>query len=425
MGQLRVRNLGKAYKRYARKSGRLLEWLGAPKRHELKWVLSDITFDVEPGETVGIVGSNGAGKSTLLKLIAGTSVPTTGRIEASGSISALLELGIGFHADFTGRQNVYMAGSIRGLSGERMTALMPEIEDFAEIGDYIDQPVRVYSSGMHVRLAFAVATAVRPEILIIDEALSVGDAYFAHKSFERIRRFRDQGTTLLFVSHNPGAVKSLCDRALLLDQGQLIRDDAPDAVLDYYNAMIAVQQADAQITQTERQSGPRMTRSGSKAARIESVELLSGGKPVRALLSGTPAVIRIEIEVGEPLPELTVGILLRDRLGNDVFGTNTFHCDAPPGPLAAGQRLAVEFAFDALNLGVGSFSLTTALHTKETHISANYDWWDRALVFQVLQGEGPRGVGVCSLPLTVAWSQLESTAGAEEHPARAMKGGHA
>jgi lipopolysaccharide transport system ATP-binding protein len=409
MGHLRVRNLGKAYKRYPRKSGRLLEWLGAPAQHQLRWVLRDVSFDVAPGETVGIVGSNGAGKSTLLKLIAGTTTPTAGSVEASGTISALLELGIGFHPDFTGRQNVYMAGSIRGLDGERMAELMADIEEFAEIGDYLDQPIRVYSSGMQVRLAFSVATAIRPEILIIDEALSVGDAYFSHKSFERIRRFRDQGTTLLFVSHNPGAVKTLCDRALLLDQGQVIRDDAPDAVLDYYNAMIAVQQADAQISQTERETGGvRVTRSGSRDAKVESVELLCNGTPVRALVAGVPATIRVEVGIEQPLPELTVGILLRDRLGNDVFGTNTFYCHTPISNLAAGQRLAVEFAFEALQLGVGTFSLTTALHTKESHISANYDWWDRALVFQVLAGEGPRGIGVCRLPVSVSWTDRGS-----------------
>jgi lipopolysaccharide transport system ATP-binding protein len=421
MGQLRVRNLGKAYKRYARKSGRLMEWLGAPPQHELRWVLRDITFEVEPGETVGIVGSNGAGKSTLLKLIASTTTPTAGSVEASGSISALLELGIGFHPDFTGRENVYMAGSIRGLDAERVSALMPEIEDFAEIGDYLDQPIRVYSSGMQMRLAFSVATAIRPEILIIDEALSVGDAYFAHKSFERIRKFRDLGTTLLFVSHSPGAVKTLCDRALLVDHGTLIRDGPPDAVLDYYNAMIAVQQADTQIRQTEKETGRVGTRSGNRQARIENVELYTGGKPVRALRSGEQATIRLEIQVEEPLPELTAGILLRDRLGNDVFGTNTFHCQVPSGKLAAGQRLAVEFAFPALNLGIGSYSLTTALHAKEMHISSNYDWWDRALVFEVVPGDGPVAIGVCSLPVKVRWNGLDSDTA---RPPEATKGAH-
>lgn len=417
MSHLRVRNLGKAYKRYARKRGRLLEWLGAPAQHELRWVLKDVTFEVAAGESVGIVGSNGAGKSTLLKLIAGTTPPTHGVVEAGGSVSALLELGIGFHPEFTGRQNVFMSGSIRGLSPEQVDKMMAEINDFAEIGDYLDQPLRTYSTGMQLRLAFAVATAVRPDILIVDEALSVGDAYFMHKSFDRIRHFRDQGTTLLFVSHNPGAVKTLCDRAILLESGHMLRDGSPDAVLDYYNALIAVQQADASIRQSERETGRVVTRSGSNDARIETVDLLSGGVPVRALRSGDPATIRLGIQVARAIPELTAGILIRDRFGNDVFGTNTFHCKAPPTEVVPGHRLTVEFAFKALDLGIGSYSLTTALHTRDSHISANYDWWDRALVFQVVQGNGPLAIGVCNLPVAVAWTGARAAGGNDPAPA--------
>jgi lipopolysaccharide transport system ATP-binding protein len=364
-----------------------------------------ITFDVQPGEAVGLVGANGAGKSTLLKLITGTSMPTEGTVETTGSVSALLELGLGFHPEYTGRQNAYMAGSLRGLDSARMGELMPEIERFAEIGDYIDQPMRTYSSGMQVRLAFAVATAVRPDILIVDEALSVGDAYFSHKSFERIRAFRAQGTTLLFVSHSPGAVKALCDRAVLLDHGELLRDGPPDAVLDYYNARIAVQQADAEIRQVEAETGRWVTRSGSGDVRMASVELLSGGAPVRALRAGDPATVRMEIAVEKAVPELTAGVLFRDRLGNDIFGTNTFHCGAMQRDLVPGQRLVVEFDFPALNLGTGSFSLTTALHTQESHISANYDWWDRALVFDVVRGPGPVSIGSSVIPVQVRWQE--------------------
>jgi len=423
MGTLRIRSLGKAYKRYTRKWGRLAEWFGAPPQHQRRWVLRNISFDVEPGEAVGIIGSNGAGKSTLLKLIAGTTQPTEGAVTTTGNVSALLELGIGFHPDFTGRENVYMAGSIRGLPPDVISGLMADIEEFAEIGDYLDQPIRTYSSGMHVRLAFSIATAVRPDILVVDEALSVGDAYFMHKSFERIRQFRNQGTTLLFVSHNPGAVKTLCDRCILIDHGEALRDGPPDAVLDYYNAMVAVQQADLAIRQTERETGQWITRSGSSAALIERVELFSRGVPVRAVRTGDPVTIRLDVVVQEALPELTAGILIRDRLGNDVFGTNTFHCNAPVPRLEAGRRTAVEFTFDSLPLGAGSFSLTTALHTGESHISANYDWWDRALVFQVVPGDGPHGIGVCRIPVCVKWVEGSEPPSAElgesSHPAAA------
>jgi len=239
MGYLRVRNVGKAYKRYPGKWVRLAEWITGGERHEKHWVLRDISFDVAPGQAVGIIGVNGAGKSTLLKIITGTTQPTTGSVEAGGRIAALLELGMGFHPDFTGRQNVYMGGQILGLSTEQISELMPEIEAFAEIGDYIDQPLRTYSSGMQVRLAFSVATVQRPDILIVDEALSVGDAYFQHKSFNRIREFREQSTTLLIVSHDRSAIQSLCDRAVLLERGFVIKDGYPEEVMDFYNAIIA------------------------------------------------------------------------------------------------------------------------------------------------------------------------------------------
>ena len=323
MGHLRVSNLGKAYKRYRHKWGRLAEWMGLGVQHDLNWVLHDVTFEVAAGQAVGIVGSNGAGKSTLLKLIARTVRPTAGTFETGGRVAALLELGIGFHSDFTGRENVYMAGHILGIPGEQLSTLMSAIERFAEIGDYFDQPVRTYSSGMQVRLAFSVATAIRPDILIIDEALSVGDTYFQHKSFERIRKFRDEGTTLLFVSHSPEMIKTLCDRAILLERGELLRDDEPDAVMDYYNGLIALKRADYEIRQVRTPTAGVVTRSGSAEATIVAIELLADGKSSRAVRSGDEVTIRITIATNAAMPELTAGFLIRDRLGNDVFGTNT------------------------------------------------------------------------------------------------------
>ena len=209
----------------------------------MHWILQGIDLAIAPGETVGLIGINGAGKSTLLKILAGTTRPTTGSLHMTGRVAALLELGMGFHPDFSGRQNVHMAGQLMGLSAANLQDLMPAIEAFAEIGEYIDQPVRVYSSGMQMRLAFSIATAARPDILIVDEALSVGDAYFQHKSFDRIRQFRAQGTTILLVSHDKGVIQSICDRAILLSDGHIAMQGAPDAVMDYYNALLAEREA--------------------------------------------------------------------------------------------------------------------------------------------------------------------------------------
>jgi lipopolysaccharide transport system ATP-binding protein len=241
MGDIQVSGLGKAYKSYPNQWSRLAEWVlpSHKSKHQLHWVLKDVAFHLRAGEAVGIVGANGAGKSTLLKLLTGTTRPTAGRISISGRVAALLELGMGFHPDFTGRQNAMMGGQLLGLSVEEILKLMPDIEAFAEIGEYIDQPVRTYSSGMQMRLAFSVATARRPDILIVDEALSVGDSYFQHKSFERIREFRRGGTTLLIVSHDRTAIQTICDRAILLEGGLLVKEGLPVDVLDYYNALMA------------------------------------------------------------------------------------------------------------------------------------------------------------------------------------------
>jgi lipopolysaccharide transport system ATP-binding protein len=403
MGHVRVSRLGKAYKRYAHKSGRLREWLGLGLHHELVWVLRDVNLEVLPGEAVGIVGANGAGKSTLLKMVTGTVTPTTGKVEVAGRIASLLELGIGFDPNFTGRQNAMMTSALLGLPSGKLAALLPEIEAFAEIGDYMDQPLRTYSTGMQIRLAFSVATARRPDVLIVDEALSVGDAYFQHKSFDRIRHFRDEGTTLLLVSHSAAAVKTLCNRAVLLDHGVLLRDDVPDAVLDYYNALIAKQCAEHEIRQSESAAGTTTTRSGNARAVITRIELLSRGQSVRALRSGDPATVTVQIEVRDALPELTAGILFRDRLGNDVFGTNTFHLGANRASVAAGAILTVEFVFPSLDLGVGSYSLTAALHAQDTHVAENFDWWDRALVLQIVPGDRPMSIGVAALRVAVSW----------------------
>lgn len=410
MGDVVVHRVAKAYKRYPGKWSRLVEWVGGGIRHELRWVLQDTSFAVPSGQALALIGANGAGKSTLLKIIAGTIKPTRGTCTRTGRIGALLELGMGFHPEFTGRQNVYLASQLRGLTTREVTRVIAEIEEFAEIGDYIDQPVRTYSSGMAVRLAFSVATAVRPDVLIVDEALSVGDTYFQHKSFDRIRSFREKGTTLLFVSHSAAAVKTLCDRAILLDDGIVIQDGAPDTVLDYYNAVVAKHQADYEIRQVEVIPGKRLTRSGGREAEVISAELFVGGTPARAIRSGDKVMFRVEVRVNQLIRELAVGILLRDPLGNDVFGTNTFHHEMSLSHLAAGHVHTLDMHFPELRLGRGSYSVTIALHSGDTHLGDNYDWWDRVFVFQVLPSSHPMSIGVCDLDVQMQWQASRTIA---------------
>lgn len=399
MGTLTVRNLGKAYKQYPNRWSRLIEWVtpGTSRRHELKWVLQDINFTVEKGEALGIIGINGAGKSTLLKLITGTTRATTGSVSMVGRVAAMLELGMGFHPDFTGRQNAYMSGQLLGFSTEEITRLMPEIEAFAEIGDYIDQPVRVYSSGMQMRLAFSLATAIRPDILIVDEALSVGDAYFQHKSFDRIREFRKQGTTLLIVSHDKGAIQSICDRAILLSAGQLVMHGEPEAVMDFYNAKLADHQ-NQEVKQIVLSDGLVQTISGTGEVSFTEVSLLDSlGNPLKVITVGQKVTLLVKARCSQPLNELVLGYMIKDRLGQAVFGTNLYHHGQTIKNLVAGQTIECCFDFEA-NLGQSTYSIAVAAHTNDTHFLNNYEWCDQALIINVLNTDKPEFIGLVWIP---------------------------
>ena len=231
-----VENISKMYQVYERPTDRLKEafWGGRRKYHKEYWALRDVNFDVPKGKTVGIVGRNGSGKSTLLQIIAGILTPTKGNVEVNGKVSVLLELGSGFNPDFTGRENVMVNGTVNGFSEEEMKERLPLIEEFADIGEFIDQPIKIYSSGMFVRLAFACAINIDPDILIIDEALSVGDAKFQHKCYNKFLEFQEAGKTILFVSHNTDAIVNHCDYAVLLERGEVVETGEPKTVTNYY-----------------------------------------------------------------------------------------------------------------------------------------------------------------------------------------------
>lgn len=401
MAEIVVHNLGKKYKHYSNRWERLAEWITGGRRclHSARWALRDISFYVSSGESVGIIGQNGAGKSTLLKILTGTTRQTEGNIEIGGRVSALLELGMGFNEHFSGRENAVLACQMTGIRREEINTRLSEIEKFSELADYFDQPLRVYSTGMRMRLAFSAATVVRPDILIVDEALAVGDSYFQHKCIRRIRAFKQEGTTLLFVSHDPGAVKSLCERAILLDRGRLAMDASPDTVLDYYNGMIARKSADEEIQQIETITGRTATRSGSGAARILKVEMVDDrGRAARAFRVGDCVKICCHVDFYADIDRPTIGILIRDRLGNDAFGTNTFHLDTEPNTYHSGEHMVATFSLQ-LNLGYGNYSLSVALHSGDTHLDDCWDWWDQCLAFQVIPGNTFRFVGLASLPV--------------------------
>lgn len=399
---LQLQGIGKSYRKYASQFRHFASWFGlSPGNLQEHWILRDITFALSSGEAIGIIGRNGAGKSTLLKIITGTLAATEGQLRVSGRVSAILELGMGFNSELTGRENALHSCGLMGHERSEIHAAMPGIEAFAEIGGYFDQPVRTYSSGMQVRLAFSVATAFRPEILIVDEALSVGDAYFQHKSFERIRQFQALGTTLLIVSHDRNAILSLCDRVILLEQGKMILDGNPEGVMDYYNAMIA-EQEDAAICQSPGVDNRVRTVSGSGEITISEVSLLDARhRPVEEIDVGAMVSLRIRLHVHKAAPELVVGYMVRDRLGRSMYGTNSHHLRQGLVNLAAGQELVYDFTF-AANLGPGSYSVTVAAHQGRSHLQKNYEWRDLALVFTVVNASRNEFVGCCWLEPTLS-----------------------
>jgi lipopolysaccharide transport system ATP-binding protein len=353
-----------------------------------------VSFDIHPGEAIGIIGQNGAGKSTLLKMITGTLQPTEGTISINGRISAILELGMGFDPNLTGRQNIYHAAGLMGFNTPQIEESMPAMENFAEIGEYFDDPVRTYSSGMQMRIAFAVATAWRPDILIVDEALSVGDAYFQHKSFDRIREFQEQGTTLLIVSHDRSAIQSLCQRAILLEKGSVIKDGDPEEVFDFYNALIA-EKENSTVEVKKLHDGRAQTSSGTGEAGVEEIGLYNAkGEAVEYVGVGEPVELRIRVKVKQDIDSLVLGFAIKDRLGQTMYGINTWHT----GQVIEQTRADEEYEYTVkfpVNFGIGSYSFAVALHDRDTHMTRNYEWRDLAYVFNVINKDKQEFCGCC------------------------------
>lgn len=394
-----VSNLGKAFKQYHTKWARLREWFspGDHCYHTIHWVLRDLCFSVPVGQSLGIIGVNGAGKSTLLKMLTGITEPTTGEIKINGRVSAILELGMGFHPEFTGRQNVYMSGQLLGLSADELRVLMPKIESFASIGEYIDQPIRVYSSGMQVRLAFSVATAIRPDVLIIDEAFSVGDVEFQHRSFNLIREYQKLGTTILLVSHDKEMIMSICDQAILLHQGRIEIQGDPETVGNYYNAMLANKSPQNVRILTDL-DGITKVQSGSGEVCLDEISLRNENDVSADLVKvGEVVSLKLSIRCLEKVADLVVGYIIKDRLGRDVFGTNTFLCNQQLHDLHEGEKVEYQFKFP-MNLGLGNYSISIALHADSTHLAKNYLWLDRALLFTVVDSNKDGFVGVAWIP---------------------------
>lgn len=397
---LSVQKVGKAYLTYKSNLRRFADWFGLPVRPATEfWASRNISFDLKAGEALALIGQNGAGKSTLLKLITGTVRPTEGRIDVGGHVSAILELGLGFNAELTGRENVFNSGGLLGYRHHQLVDLMPAIIDFAELGEYFDKPLRTYSSGMQARLAFSLATASRPDILIVDEVLSVGDSYFQHKSFNRIKEFKRAGTAVLVVTHSMGDVREICDRVILLENGEILRDGLPDEVIDYYNALIAAREnANLTIEQKRAENGWLTSRSGSGEASISRIGLHDAQteEALALVRVGQSLRLRINVSVNRALPRLVLGIMIRDRTGHVVWGTNTWHTGQTQEDLELGEQLIFEVDFECA-LGPGSYSISPALVSSSTHLDDNFEWSDNLLVFEVMNFDQTFFLGTSSL----------------------------
>jgi lipopolysaccharide transport system ATP-binding protein len=396
-----VDNVGKSFVKYRNEFHRFCRWLGykvTPVAE--RWAVRHVTFRVDQGASLGIVGQNGAGKSTILKMVTGTTRPTEGTIAINGRVSALLELGLGFNPELTGRQNAVHSAGLMGISGQSIQHLLPSIEAFAEVGDYFDQPIRTYSSGMQMRVAFSVATCLRPDILIVDEALAVGDSYFIHKCYQRIREFRESGTTLLMVSHDPSAIQALCDRAVLIDSGRMVLEGTPHEVIDYYNALIA-EKENSTVRTTKSDRGQVSTQSGTGEVVLEELLLLDGtGQAAEYVGVGQQVSIRARVRAKTSVDRLVFGYMIRDRLGQPVFGTNTHHTDQVLLDLNRDDEVVFEAQFP-MNIGPGNYSVSVALTSSETHLENNYHWRDLALVFGVVNLGQPQFCGTAWVPPTI------------------------
>ena len=392
---LRVSGLSKSYIRYGGEFQRILSWFGVQTAPSSRTeVLRDISFELAAGEALGIVGINGAGKSTLLKIITGTLQPSTGSVSVSGRIAAILELAMGFNPDLTGEENVIYGAGLMGFSKAEVLAKMPEIEAFAEVGDYFRKPFRIYSSGMQVRVAFAVATAWRPDLLVIDEALSVGDTYFQQKSFNRIEAMKAAGTALLFVSHDRSAILKLCNKALLLSEGSTKAQGVPEAVMNIYNAMLPDLTFVPETLEDSAETIRPLT-SGNQQFQFTNVRLLDeNSAAVNSVEVGQVITLELGIKVNTPKDSLTVGYEIKDRLGYSIFGTNSFHHRIEINEFVEGETFAVQFSFSA-NLGPGAYSISIALHTGATHVDTSFEWKDLALTFDVLNINKKAFIGAC------------------------------
>ncbi len=399
-----IQNVSKVYDLYQHPSDRLRQFLPLIRTRPPKqfWALKDISFSVEKGEILSLVGPNGSGKSTLLQIVSGILRPTSGRVITHGRVAALLELGAGFNPEFTGRENVYLSSEILGLSRAEVHSVFSRIEAFAEIGSFIDRPVKEYSSGMYVRLAFSTAIHVDPEVLIVDEALAVGDAIFANRCIQKFEELKERKVTVLFVSHDLGLVKRLSDRAILMLDGRIAAEGSPKDVVNRYVGVVL--ERERATAKEEERTGELLSsfRHGDGTSRIVSVELIDDkGDSINTVESGDSITIRIRAKFNRAVDRPVVGVLIRNRLGVDVFGTNTKVEQVELGSFVDGETLELDFRFDCF-LTRQEYTLTVATQHWEGY---SQDWLDDAVEFTVVDAKDI--AGLVHFKTSIKWRKID------------------
>ncbi|MHC0510530.1 ABC transporter ATP-binding protein [Achromobacter aegrifaciens] len=423
-----VENVSKRFEMYSQPRDRLLQFFSFGRRQYFKefWALRNVSLDVRRGETVGILGRNGSGKSTLLQIIAGTLAPTAGDVQVSGRLAALLELGAGFNPEFTGRENVYLNGSILGFSRESMDTRMEEIIEFADIGEHIEQPVKTYSSGMYVRLAFAVQACVQPDVLIVDEALSVGDEKFQRKCFDYIDRLRAEGCAILLVTHSTSTVEKFCQRAALLHRGELHGLGPAKEVVDQYHALLysdertylryvnanaateGAQEESAPIgpvASDESETTPAGEGGGARALIRTWRALDEDGEACEVFEVGQKVRIEFDVDVLAPVSVIQAGMLIRTVEGVSAFGTSTLYHESSYKNAVAGDKLQVSFEVN-LALCEGNYFVTLAIAEEVSRADMGYLDRKTDIIILKVNHRTMLGSGIAALPSTASVHKL-------------------
>ncbi len=389
---IRVDSIAKTFKLYRSPADRLKEIVTGKKYHTDFQALNNVSFAVDDGETLGIVGQNGAGKSTLLKILTGILMPDRGTIAIDGKITGLLELGTGFNYEMTGIENIYMNGTLLGMNREEIDQKKDTITEFTELGEFIFEQLKTYSSGMVMRLAFSIAIHADPKCFVVDEALSVGDAHFQQKCMNRIRSFRENGGSIIFVSHDMNAIKMLCDKAILLNQGAVVEKGDPETVVNKYNFLISkLNDPDNKIAVLDH----RDLSYGTFEGRIRGVSVIGEQSGSNILNSGENATIAVDIEAYEDIDNITIGILIRDKYGQDIFGTNTYYYDMKIN-LRKNKHYRCLYKIK-MDIGAGKYTLSSAIVQGDTHLDHCLHWRDKSAEFEIAGHLGQFSIGLTKL----------------------------